>query len=113
MRRRRGWVFLDVLVGLMILGIIGLTLGAGAAWHQRALAHLSDMRAASRVAESALISMQAREQFDRSKVVCREVAGAQNPAGMSWVEVSAKVNGRSASLVGLVPKESLSAGGGS
>jgi hypothetical protein len=107
----QGWVFLDVLVGLLILSIIGLTLGAGAAWHQRALGHLADTRAASRLAESALTSLQAGQHLSTSGVHYHALAGKQQISGMSWIEVSATFNGRSATLVGLVPSQSVAGGG--
>jgi hypothetical protein len=96
----------------MIVSIIGLTLGAGATWHNRALAHLADARAASRLAESALTSLQSNQHPTNAPTVhYHQIAQASDFPGMTWVEVNATVNGRSASLIGLVPTQSLAGGG--
>jgi Tfp pilus assembly protein PilX len=111
MRRRLGWVLLDILMGMLIISVIGVTLGAGAAWHKRALSRLSDSRAALRVAESALTSLQAGQHVTASTVEFHPIAQGSDVRGMTWVQVSATINGRSAPLVGLVPSQSLSGGG--
>ncbi len=116
MRSRRGWVLLEVLMGMIIVSILGAILGGGAAMHQRGLKHLADTRAASRLAESALLSMQSGQTPHAASPgapgpAVRELSPA-DVAGMSWVEVRATVHGRAASLVGLVPRNAIPPGGG-
>jgi type II secretory pathway pseudopilin PulG len=113
MRVRRGWVFLDVLVGMMIVAVLGAMIGAAGAAHQRALKHLDDARAATHLAESALLSMQSGQKpVAGSELAVRELPSPADLAGMSWVEVRASVHGKSASLVGLVPRDAVPTGGG-
>ena len=110
MKRRRGWVFVDVVMGLILLGLIGTMLAAAATWHYRLLQHLADSRAATRAAESALVSMQAGEPVGQGKFAVHALPTASDSPGMQWVEVSATVDGRSASLVGLVPAKAVHGG---
>ncbi len=105
-RCRRGWVFLDVLSGLVIVAILAGTLGAAVAARERALHHLADIRAAQRLAESALICLQSGEVAPAEGVAVRDLADAPANPQNKWVEVTATVNGRQAQIVGLVPKGS-------
>ncbi|HEX4055649.1 MAG TPA: type II secretion system protein [Tepidisphaeraceae bacterium] len=109
MRIRRGFVFIDVLMGMIIVSILGAILGGAAAMHQRSLKHLDATRAASHLAESALLSMQSGQPpraAEKKSLAIHELSSADVP-GMSWVEVRATVHGRSASLVGLVPRNTI------
>lgn len=113
MRLRRGWVLLDVLMGMMLVSMLGAILGAAAAMHQRGLKHLDDTRAASHLAESALLSMQSGQTpraVGEQSLSIHELPSADVP-GMTWVEVRATMHGQSASLVGLVPRNTIPPGG--
>jgi hypothetical protein len=110
MKRRRGWVFVDVVMGLILLGLSGTMLVVAANWHYRLLKHLADSRAATRLAESELISLQAGEPVDQGKFAVHQLPTASGSPGMQWVEVSATVDGRGASLVGLVPASAVHGG---
>jgi len=112
MRHRRGWVFVDVLMGMILITLIAAMLAAAAGWQQRALLHLADARAAGRTAESALLSMQSgRALAPGSKVHVRRLADPSNIPGEIWVQVDADQGGRAATLVGLVPQNAVPAGG--
>jgi len=123
MRRSRGWVFLEVLMAIMIVAILVAILGLAVASHQRGLKHLADSRSATRLAESALISLQsgqspsipadAEGKPSTSNLAFHELSVSPDFPGQVWIEVHAAVNGRQASLVGLVPRNSLPHGGGS
>jgi type II secretory pathway pseudopilin PulG len=116
MRHSRGWVFLDVVMAIMIVAILAAILGFAAASHQRGLKHLADSRSATRLAESALISMQSGQSPSipaNSNLAFHELPVSPEFPGKVWIEVDAAVNGRQASLVGLVPRNSLPHGGGS
>jgi hypothetical protein len=99
-----GWVFLDVLSGLLIVALLAATLGAAAAARERALHHLADTRAAMRAAESALISLQSGDTRPAEGVAIRRLPDVSPNPLSEWVQVRATVNGREAQLVGLVPK---------
>jgi hypothetical protein len=109
MRCRRGWVFMDVVMAMILLSLVAAILSTAAGWHQRALRHLADSRAAVRAAESALISLQAGQiPPNDSTIFLHKLTASSDVPGKAWVEVDAKAGQRSASLIGLVP-----AGGGS
>jgi len=114
MRARNGWVFADVLMGIILVSIIAAMLGAAADWHQRALRHLADARSATRLAESALIFMQSGQTptVDRdSGLTFHKLSASSEISGKAWVSVEATVGNRRASLVGLVPQNTIPAGG--
>jgi type II secretory pathway pseudopilin PulG len=115
-RAHRGWVFLDVLMAITIVAILTAILGLAVASHRRGLKHLADSRSATRLAESALISMQSGQSPSipaNSNLAFHELPVSPDLPGDVWIEVEASVNGRPASLVGLVPRNSLPHGGGS
>jgi hypothetical protein len=101
---RKGWVFLDVVMALTIVAILGLVLGSAADARQRALNHLADSRAAERLAESALISLQAGQAAPGGAVIVHNLSIAAPVPDRNWVEVDATVNKREAAIIGLVPK---------
>jgi len=112
MRHRRGWVFVDVLMGMILITLIAAMLAAAAGWQQRALRHLADARAATRTAESALLAMQSgRALAPNAGVHVLRLLTVSNVPGEIWVQVDADQNGRAATLVGLVPQNALPAGG--
>jgi hypothetical protein len=114
MRHRRGWVFLDVLMGMILISIIAATLGLAVGSYHRALMHLADLRSASTFAESALISLQTGETSHVPLNVKLEFHTLPAPPGIpgqTWVEVETTVGSRHATLVGLVPQRSLPGGG--
>ena len=100
----RGWVFLDVVMALAIVAILAGILGSAAAARQRALHHLADSRAASRLAESVLISLQSAQPAPAGSIVIREISTASPVPAEKWIEVQATVNNRQADIIGLVPK---------
>ena len=102
--RHRGWVFLDVLSGLVIVAILAGTLGAAVASRERALHHLADVRAAQRLAESALISLQSGQTAPAEGISIRDLPDASPNLQSKWVQVTATVNGRQAQIIGLVAK---------
>lgn len=99
-----GWVFLDVVMALAIIAILAAILGAAAAARQRALHHLADSRAADRLAEAALISLQTGQAAPAGSIVIRDLSTASPVPAQSWIEVHATVNNRQADIIGLVPK---------
>jgi type II secretory pathway pseudopilin PulG len=112
MRPRHGWVFLDVLMGMIIVAILGAILGAAASMNDRAQHHLQDTQAAMRKAESALLTMQSHQKppVGNSGLSFKNLPDPTNIPGMTWIEVRATVNTRSAGLIGLVPQNTIPAG---
>jgi Tfp pilus assembly protein PilX len=100
----RGFVFMDVLVGMLLVGMLGAMLGAAAAMEQRSIKHLDDTRAAYRMAEMALLSMSSGQSIPAGQSLhVRKLQNSAQVNGMNWVEVQASVHGCTSSLVGLVP----------
>lgn len=116
MRQRRGWVFVDVVMAMILTSLVVAILSTAAGFHQRALRHLADLRAANRLAESALISLQSGEKIaGGTGVTVHRISEASGMPGKAWVEVDASVGDRRASLFGLAPENAAddSKGGGS
>jgi Tfp pilus assembly protein PilX len=114
MRAPRGWVFVDVVMAMILVSLIAAMLGAAANWHQRALTHLADSRSATRLAESAILSMQSGQtppQSADATLTIHKLSDASDVPGKTWVEVDATVANRRASLIGLVPQNTLPGGG--
>src|SRR5271168_3978959 len=107
MRARRGWVFIDVMMAIILVTLIAAMLGAAADWHQRALRHLVDSRSATRMAESAILSMQSGQSPSDAGLIFHRLSAPSDSPGKTWVQVEATVGNRRASLVGLVPQNAL------
>jgi type II secretory pathway pseudopilin PulG len=106
MRFRRGWVFIDVVMAMILVSIIAAILGAAADWHQRALRHLTNSRAATRLAESAILSMQSGQtpsNRGEAGLTFHKLSASSDIPGKIWVEVEA--------TVGIVPQNALPGGG--
>jgi type II secretory pathway pseudopilin PulG len=106
--RSRGFFTTDALVGLLIIAALAAALAVGLGRQRRATTRLADSREATRLAERALVALQS----DRAPptagaeetIVVAKLSGASS-TGQQWVEVTATVRARSASLIGLVPRE--------
>jgi len=109
---RGGFLIMDMIIGMLLLGALTVVLAVGARAQQRGAAHLNDSRAALRGAEAALLELQtgAAQPSPRRGVTVRVIEDATTaaPPRHRWVSVEATCNGRVASLYGLIP----SAGGG-
>jgi type II secretory pathway pseudopilin PulG len=105
--RRRGFGLLDVMMGLAVIGILLLTLGAAVGHFRAGSRTLADQRAAVRSAEAALTAMQAGRPLPRgaadAQIEALPAEGGTAPAGQRWVEVRARVHGQQAAVTGLVP----------
>ena len=126
--RRRAFLEIDVLAGLVIVGALTLALGAVLGRQHRAVQKLADNRAAMHLAEAVLTDLQAgrgRSQTGADPdvtVTLRRVDRVGDQPGVAagpdaWVEVVASVRGGRASLLGAVPRDAAggapdAAGGG-
>jgi hypothetical protein len=106
---RRGFFVADIGIGLAIIGLVAVLLVTAVGRHNKAAARLADSRAAVRVAESVLISLQtgAEVPADAEATVRIERSPAAAAAGVhwEWASVTVTYRGRSAVLNGLVPAE--------
>ena len=106
--RRRGLFFMDTVIGLVIAGTLGLILVIAITRATQARDRLEDSATAGRAAERALATIQRGEPapvaVGDAKVTVKPVTGGARVEGREWLEVIATYNGRSASLVGLVPR---------
>jgi len=98
--RRRGWVFIETVAAMALLAVLAGIFAVGINRQQMALLHLQQSRSAMRLAESALN----RRTFTDSGISARRLTTAATPpAGFAWIKVTAKLDGRTAELIGLVP----------
>jgi type II secretory pathway pseudopilin PulG len=107
---RRAFMFIDVLFGIIILGVLMLVLTVGMARQQRATQSLAEKRQAIRLAEMALGNLQlghaAPAPADGATVSIRNAAGGATLPGRRWIEVEAIVGKQHSFLTGWVPNES-------
>src|SRR5688500_20404979 len=99
---RRGFFLTDMMVGLILVGILTVVLGA-TVWRTNLVGkRLADNRAALRLAERTLADLRTGTPHAApvGQVQLRRLS--DGPAGQAWVEVRANVEGRSTRLVGMV-----------
>jgi len=104
----RGFLMLDVVVGLTVVVAltIGLTVTVGE--HHRALARLRDSAGALRLAERALAELQSGQPLsapEQATVKVEPVTQAAETPGWRWVRISVALRRGGAELTGLVPQE--------
>ena len=109
--RPRGLMVADAVAGLALLAVLATTIIIAARSQGIASERLSDSRGATWAAEQALAEMQAGRAAGKEVRVDALNADAA-PDGFAWVRVHAERYGRSADLIGLVPKASAPAQGG-
>ena len=107
---RRGFMVADALTGLFLVVALAVALTAALSSQRRAAPRLADERQAVRVAERELLNLQtgAAPQPTLSTDVTVEMKSLAEPAapsGKQWARVTARVRGREANLVGLVPRK--------
>ena len=107
-RRRAGFFLTDSVVGFLLIGVLGLVMVVGVTTAAKAHRRLADSAAATVTAEQAMALLRDRQPVPQtlSDVAgqVRAADGGQAALGHRWVEVTATRNGRTATLVGLVPE---------
>jgi hypothetical protein len=110
-RFRRGFFSADVIGAIILVSITAVLLAAAVHHTQRGSARLADSRAAVNLAEQTLIALQAGLTVPKAPEGAKvqiEMSDAPGAAdGLAWATVTAQVNGRSASLTGLVKADAL------
>lgn len=106
----------DAVMALVIVGLLAAAMSVALGRQARATQRLADERAATWAAERVLSGLQsggARDEqvdVDGAGIRIESAEGGKAPAGHAWVRVRADVNGRQATLVGLVPGDSVDGG---
>jgi hypothetical protein len=109
--RARGLMVADAVAGLALLAVLATTIVIAVRSQGIASERLSDSRGATWAAEEALAEMQAGRPAGK-EVLVDDLKADATPEGFAWVRVHAERHGRSADLIGLVPKTSVPAQGG-
>ena len=113
----RGFFSAEAIVALALLAFIMILLAVALGRQQKVLNRVADSRAALRIAEATLTAMQthriAPTAAPASAVRIIKLDTPCECSGYAWAKVQATVNGRSASLVGVVPASSIPPRGGS
>ena len=109
-KRRRGLFTLEAMVGLAMLAVIAGALAVAAVRQERTARALAESRAAMRLAERALIDLQAAREPVASEDsmtvgIAPAGAGGENVAGYRWVQVTVTYGPKHQNVVavGLVP----------
>lgn len=114
--RQRGFMLLDIVLACAMLAIIFSFMAGGAHLLGKGQKTMDSRRAATRLAESVMTSLQAGQAQSLSqdvKVIALEnvvdPAAAADAAGsrLVWCQVLAKVNAIEVSLIGQVPEKAL------
>jgi len=109
MRHRscRGFIILDAVMSIAILGITLLVLVVSLRQESVAMGRLSASRQAARLAESVLCELEAGLPLPLPEpdvqILIHPVEGGAQVSGSRWVRVSATVGGQTRDLIGLVP----------
>ena len=105
----RGWLMFEMIAAMFILTILAGVLIVTARRERDAQAALAASRASARAAEAVLTDMQSGKPAptDAQGVRVLPLDLAADTPLMQWVEVDVTIDGRSATLVGLVPRATL------
>jgi type II secretory pathway pseudopilin PulG len=104
----------DAVAGIALLAVLATSIVIAVRSQQRGAERLSDSRGATWVAERALAEMQAGRAVSMaaSDVRVEPLDAESVPQGFAWVRVRGERNGRSAEVIGLVPKATVPAAQG-
>jgi len=110
----RAFVMLDAIVALGVLGVLMALMAVGLNMHHRAEIRLAGTRAACNAAETALADLQQGRTIPTNTtgdhLQVEPVTGGTAVPGFTWVRVTAVVDGRSVSLIGLAKSTALKGG---
>jgi hypothetical protein len=112
---RRGFMLGDFVMGLGLVAVLSVILASSIGRKQATEDRLSDLRAAQRVAEHALLNLQHGQPLPTLsgdvQIAVRSAVGGEAPAGYTWAAVDVTLRNRRATLVGLLPSAAMRAGG--
>lgn len=106
MRKRGGWFLIDALVAIGVIALLTTALATSMTKQRRAEDRLAASRESVRLAEQALVALQAKQSAPQppegtSLQVLPSDASA--PAGWRWVTVRVTRDGRTITVTGLAP----------
>ena len=107
---RPGFLMLDAIFGIMILGVCMVMLVVTVSRESTAEVRLADARRATAIAEATLTNLQCgspSQSFNDAKVSIEPCKDGQQVNGMCWARVTVRVNNETRSLVGLVPRRAV------
>ncbi len=95
------------MVGLFIVSMVAILLASAVTRQNSAQRRLADSRAATRLAEHALLNLQLAQPLPQpaaaEQIEIHPTAGGQAPAGYTWAVAHAAVRGQQATVFGVVP----------
>jgi hypothetical protein len=107
----RGFIHIDIAIGLAVVAILALGIAMLVSQGNHASQQLARTRAATRLAEDVLWSLQTGEslpvQSDDVKFQITPVEGGQTVPDYRWCEIVATDHGRSARVTGLAPAKAV------
>jgi type II secretory pathway pseudopilin PulG len=111
---RRGIFIAETITAIGLIALIGVLLAVAVGRHHRGSDRLAESRAAVNLAEDALTALQAGQAIGQSAPgISVKVEKLDTPAsvpGMVWATVQTQVNGRGATITGLVRADALREG---
>ena len=113
-RRRGGYLLIDVMMGIAIVGVMAIAMAVAADHQRRASRRLADYQTTVRLAEQVLTDMQLGRPVvvvDQGvSVTVQRVDGGAPIPGQAWVQVTATRAPHVARLVGLAPVGAIPSG---
>jgi type II secretory pathway pseudopilin PulG len=108
-RPRRGIFLADTMIGFAILAILSIVVVTGIVQSRKSQERLADNVRTIRMARRVMTILQdggaAPVRIDDAEVSVHPAPGGQDVPGHAWVEVQVQKAGRTAKLVGLVPRK--------
>ena len=113
-RRHRGIFMADAVMALALVAIVGILLAVSVNRQQRASNRLAESRASVSLAEQTLTSLQSGQSTPKvpegAEIRVNRLDTPSGAGGLVWATVETKVDGRSASLTGLVRADAVNQG---
>lgn len=107
-RRNGGWMLLETVAGLAVLGTLAYCVAVLAAEYRQVNHVMADHRSALRLAERTAMDLQSRRApapIPEGAVVKVESLGdAEGAPRWQWTRITAHVEGREGSLIALTPR---------
>jgi hypothetical protein len=108
-RQRRGFFTVEAIGAIIVLVVLALVLSVAVGRQRKGSDRLAASRAAVNLAERSLTALQIGEDLPQQEGATVKVDPivANAPKGLAWANVTVSINGRSASLSGLVKSNAL------
>ncbi len=103
--KRRGYIFFDTLMGLLLIGAAAGLMVVATSRVQRAMQRLEDVRHADRLAHEAMLSMQVDpnpQPIEGAEITLEPIPNLKAPSGWQWVVIHCKTDRAKTELTGLI-----------